>query len=129
MKILMDTHIFLWLNLEPEKIPKHLYQFLLDYDNQLFLSHVSIWEMMIKSELGKLQLNQSIEEMITTQIQENDVKLLSIDLKHIYKLKDLPQIHKDPFDRLLIAQSISENMFLMSVDQKFSLYKLNQLLS
>lgn len=82
----------------------------------------SLWEMQIKNQLGKLNFEVSIPDMLNVQQQDNDLKVLDIQLEHIYRLKDLPRHHNDPFDRLLLSQSLKENMPLISADTKFDQY-------
>ncbi|MCI5150628.1 MAG: type II toxin-antitoxin system VapC family toxin [Candidatus Electrothrix sp. MAN1_4] len=127
MKLLLDTHIFLWLNSEPEKIPPAAYGACADPENQLYLSHVSPWEIQIKQQLGKLRLSATLPELIETQERMNDLNMLSIELPHIYALQQLPYHHNDPFDRLLIAQAQVESMVLVTVDHKISLYEVETL--
>ncbi len=103
MKLLLDTHIFLWLNFEPEKLSDHIRDVCSDSANQLYLSMVSPWEIQIKQQLGKLKFQSPLNKLINVQIEQNDLILLPIQLKHIYALSDLPHIHKDPFDRLDVA--------------------------
>jgi len=122
MKLLLDTHIFLWLNFKPEKLSDNIRNVCSDSANQLYLSMVSPWEIQIKQQLGKLKFQSPLSKLINVQIEQNDLNLLSIQLKHICALGDLPHIHKDPFDRLLIAQSHVESMRLVSTDKKFQQY-------
>ena len=122
MNLLLDTHIFLWLNQSPEKLPFDLLDLCKDSANTLFLSHVSPWEIQIKTNLGKLDLNVPLHKMIETQQHDNDLKLLPIELAHIYVLEKLEHHHNDPFDRLLIAQAMVENMPIVTVDSKIKLY-------
>jgi PIN domain nuclease of toxin-antitoxin system len=124
MKLLLDTHIFLWLNSEPEKVPPAAYAACCDPHNQLYLSHVSPWEIQIKQQLGKLQLRATLSGLMETQARENGLIMLPIELAHIYALSQLPFHHKDPFDRLLIAQARIESMVLVTADRKISLYDL-----
>jgi PIN domain nuclease of toxin-antitoxin system len=116
MNLLLDTHIFLWLNEQPEKLSANILSHCEDTNNTLFLSHVSPWEIQIKHQLGKLELDESLQAMIETQQQDNDLQLLPIKLAHIYALAQLPFHHRDPFDRLLIAQAMDEEMSFVSVD-------------
>ncbi len=127
MKLLLDTHIFLWLNSEPEKVPPAAYEACRDSHNQLYLSHVSPWEIQIKQQVGKLQLRAALSELIETQAKENGLTMLPIELAHIYALSQLPCHHNDPFDRLLIAQARIESMVLVTVDCKISLYNIEVL--
>jgi PIN domain nuclease of toxin-antitoxin system len=122
MNLLFDTHIFLWLNQSPEKLPMDVLELCNDSANTLFLSHVSPWEIQVKTNLGKLDLNVPLHKMIETQQHDNDLKLLPIELTHIYALARLEHHHNDPFDRLLIAQAMVENMPIVTVDSKIKLY-------
>jgi PIN domain nuclease of toxin-antitoxin system len=123
MKILLDTHTFMWWDNEPEKIPKASFDLICDPSNELFLSLVSIWEMQIKIQLGKLKLKADLESIVDSQQVENDIKLLDIKVSHILELSNLPNHHKDPFDRLLIAQSKIEKVSLVSCDAIFKQYE------
>lgn len=125
MKLLIDTHVFLWLRNAPEKIPTAIKQAYQDVNNDVFLSIASVWEMQIKHQLNKLTLDFSLDELITQQQLENDLQLLSIQVDHIYALSYLPFHHSDPFDRLIISQSQCENMSLISADKVFNQYDIN----
>ncbi len=122
MKLLLDTHIFLWIADEPEHIPKHLMPALADESNELWLSVVSIWEMQIKRQIGKLKAQMPLADLIAQQQQSNDIRLLPVTAEHIYELDKLPFHHKDPFDRLLIAQANHEDLTLVSVDPLMTVY-------
>jgi PIN domain nuclease of toxin-antitoxin system len=121
MNLLLDTHIFLWLNQNIENIPAHILALCEDTANTLYFSPASAWEIQIKHQLGKLELAVSLSEMIETQ-QQNGLMLLPILLTHIYALAQLENYHQDPFDRLLIAQSTVESMPLVTVDKKIIAY-------
>lgn len=121
MKLLLDTHSFLWWNNKPENLPSRILEICQNPDNTLIVSVVSIWEMQIKSQLGKLRLNKPLIEIIK-QEQENGLEILPVEAAHIFKLDSLPTHHKDPFDRLLIAQAIVEGAILISADPIFSQY-------
>jgi PIN domain nuclease of toxin-antitoxin system len=122
MNLLLDTHVFMWWNSEPERIPTDTLRLLQDPNHNLFLSLVSLWEMQIKIQLGKLTLREDLEIMVQYEQERNNLSLMAIKLPHILKLKDLPHYHKDPFDRLLIAQSQLENATLVSRDSAFQNY-------
>ena len=122
MKYLLDTHIFLWLNEEPEKLSSTMRLVCEDPANTLVISLVSLWEIQIKQQLGKLQLDLPWRQMLDTQQQDNGLLLLPIEIKHISALEKLPSIHRDPFDRLLIAQALQENMIILSADAVFTQY-------
>lgn len=122
MKLLLDTHTFIWWNSNSSKLSKRALELCSNRNNNLFLSLVSIWEITIKSQLGKLSLNESLTEIIEKQQKVNNLQILPIDLNHILALHDLPLHHRDPFDRLLISQAILENATLISRDSVFQYY-------
>lgn len=125
MNLLLDTHVFLWLNDTPEKLSSTALAACQDENNTLFLSLASAWEIQIKQQLGKLELRESLQTLISTQQQQNGLQLLPIELAHIEALSQLPTVHRDPFDRLLIAQSIQQHMHIVSADQVFTGYPVN----
>jgi len=122
MKLLLDTHVFIWWASASENLSEKVLKACTDRRNELFLSVTSAWEMQIKVQLGKLELDQSLEELINLQRKTNNIQLLPISFAHILELGNLPSIHGDPFDRLLIAQAIKENLKLVSKDRVFSNY-------
>ena len=95
--------------------------------NTLVLSVVSVWELQIKYQLGKLTLRAPLSQIVSDQQRENGIEILLVTLSHILALDQLPPIHKDPFDRLLIAQSIAENIAVLSVDAVFKNYPISLL--
>lgn len=125
MKLLIDTHVLLWLAGDSKNLSTKVVDLILDEQNSLFLSFASIWEIQIKSQLGKLNITKLLPELIQQQCQLNDIQLLEVKLEHIYALNDLQNYHRDPFDRLLIAQTQTENMTLVSADRIFALYDVN----
>lgn len=127
MNLLLDTHTFLWAVDCPEKLSERIVQLLADEANIWCLSLASVWEIQIKSQLGKLQLSLPLSELIETQQQINDLLLLPIELNHIYALTELSQHHRDPFDRLLIVQSRVEQMPLLSRDSVFDTYGVDRI--
>jgi PIN domain nuclease of toxin-antitoxin system len=127
MQLLLDTHSFIWWSINSEKLSVTGQDLLFDRNNRLFLIVASVWEMQIKLQLGKLQLNPSLQELIKNQITINNLEILSIDLAHIWTLATLIHYHKDPFDRLLISQSITEIMPILSVDEIFDRYPVQRI--
>src|SRR4051794_6333103 len=107
MNLLPDTHAFLWFVVESlgGDLPAPTKELLEDGNNELFLSVASIWEIAIKISTGKLHLPQPIVQIAESQIQSGDVRLLNITLAHLNLIETMPLHHKDPFDRLLIAQA------------------------
>ncbi|MDX2076155.1 MAG: type II toxin-antitoxin system VapC family toxin [bacterium] len=122
MNFLIDTHVFIWLDIDKKRLSKRVIDVIEDVNNTLYLSLVSVWEMQIKIQLGKLQLNNILTETLGFQQQVNRIELLPIELSHILALNQLPYHHNDPFDRLLIAQAQIENLTLITDDSKILLY-------
>ncbi len=122
MKLLLDTHTFIWWDSEPSQLSERILTMCQDNSNTLFLSVVTVWEMQIKSQLRKLKLNLPLADLIENQQRINDIQLLPINLEHVLELDRLPLHHKDPFDRLLIAQTNIEEAILLSKDAAFSAY-------
>ena len=119
MKLLLDTHAFLWLNDESERLTQTVKDLCSSGEYEFYLSMASPWEMQIKHQLGKLSLAMPIVELVIKNTQENNIQLLPIDLSHINYLEQLPSHHKDPFDRIIIAQAIIEGMTIISIDHAF----------
>jgi len=105
MKLLLDTHAFIWWDSEPSKLSPQAFTLCQDQANTIFISVVSVWKMQIKFQLGKLKLKLPLATLIESQQQTNGIEVLPITLMHVLELDNLPMYHKDPFDRLLIAQS------------------------
>ncbi len=118
MKIIIDTHIFLWAISEPDKIDVSQRTELETVVNTIYVSSVSIVELMIKSSLGKLQLNFDPVEIA----EKSGFELLDFSAQDAMQLKEMPFHHKDPFDRMLIAQSLARDIAVMTNDGKFGLY-------
>ena len=114
MNILLDTHVFLWLRTEPEKVTEKVLAAYYDMDNDVFLSMASIWEIQIKQQLSRLELEIPLNRLIDEQCVRNGLQILPIETQHIFALADLPFHHKDPFDRLILSQSKFENLFFSS---------------
>jgi PIN domain nuclease of toxin-antitoxin system len=129
MDILLDTHTFLWLinKLYHSKLSETANSLFLNKQNLFYLSIASVWEIAIKVNLGKLNLEQPIENFILPQLQENDINLLGISFQHAVKVAELPHHHRDPFDRMLIAQSLVENLPILSRDKAFDAYNVQRL--
>jgi PIN domain nuclease of toxin-antitoxin system len=127
MNVLLDTHTLIWFSISPSRLSERIINLLSDADNNLFLSIASVWEMQIKFQLGKLNLNLPLPELIETQKQTNGLQILPIELSHIYTLDGLPNHHRDPFDRILVAQTIFEKIPLLSIDAIFDAYPINRI--
>ena len=122
MKLLLDTHIFIWWDSNPDQLSVQARSLCEDANNTLLLSLASVWEMQIKSQLGKLTFHRPLADSISSQQQTNGLEVLPIELGHLFALSQLPQHHKDPFDRLLIAQARVEQITLLSADSVFQQY-------
>ena len=127
MNLLLDTHILIWLIDGSEKLNKTARHAIEDESNSLYLSIASLWEITIKTSLGKLELGIPLEQITTNFILPSGFKILPIHLSHLLVLKDLPFHHRDPFDRMLISQAISESLTLVSEDRAFGDYTVKTL--
>lgn len=125
MKILLDTHAFLWLVSDHPRLSDVAKAVFLDNSNELFLSAVSGFEIAVKHGLGKLKLSESPTEFIRRRIENNNLIELPISMEHATNLQNLPLIHRDPFDRLLISQSMVESIPLLSADQQMRAYSID----
>lgn len=121
MNLLLDTHSFIWWDSDPGQLSAPALAALRDPANSVWLSTVSVWEIIIKSQLGKLNLRLPLADIVTHQ-QTNGLQILSATLPHVLAVETLPLVHKDPFDRLLAAQSIVEGARLVSADAVFKHY-------
>ena len=122
MRILLDTHAFLWLVMDDSKLSDRARSIFLDADNELLISAVIGFEIAIKYTLGKLELAEPPRDFIENRIRNNALTQLPISLSHTYRLSHLPLHHRDPFDRLLISQALEEDIPLLSADSAFRLY-------
>jgi PIN domain nuclease of toxin-antitoxin system len=126
MKLLLDTHTLIWWATSSEKLSLKVLDLLDDRQNDLLLSVASIWEMQIKCQDGKLELGKSLSQLVSNQIANNGLRVLPIEPKHVYALQSLPSIHRDPFDRIMIAQAIVENLLFVSKDSVLGGYPVQQ---
>lgn len=122
MKVLLDTHTFLWFISGDSQLSGYARQLIEDPDNQRYLSVVSVWEITIKSSLGRLEVPTPSSRLIREYVWANAIELLTISSEHLDVLHDLPYHHKDPFDRMMIAQAIHEDMALLSRDMALNAY-------
>lgn len=121
MSYLLDTHTFIWFINGDTLLPKKVVNAIKDLNNQCFISIASIWEIAIKSKLNKLTLNADFDKIMEF-LDENQIEVLPIGFNHILALNNLEFHHRDPFDRILIAQSITEELILISKDKNFAFY-------
>jgi len=127
MRILLDTQAFLWIVTGNDVLSKKAKQLFLDNENDFFLSLASIWEMAIKVSLEKLAIQQPLEKFLLDHLQENAIQQLVITFRHVTKVRTLPFHHRDPFDRLLIAQALEEDISILSNDVLFDKYDVERL--
>jgi PIN domain nuclease of toxin-antitoxin system len=124
---LIDTHTFIWYITDNSRLSSQVLDLINDENNQIFLSIASIWEMGIKHRLGKLNFTLPFDIFITQQLSINDFTVLDIKISHIITVSQLPLYHRDPFDRMLIAQAVVENITVISADTVFDTYPVRRL--
>lgn len=121
MKLLLDTHLLLWAAGDPERIPQSLRELLLDQSNELYFSAASLWEIVIKRGLGRNDFRVDPLRLRRMLVAGGYVEL-SIESEHALAVESLPPLHKDPFDRMLLAQARSEGLQLVTVDRQIQQY-------
>ena len=126
MKLLLDTHTFLWF-IDDSPLLSAKGKILLEADNELLLSIGSLWEIAIKLCLGKLTVAMPTEVLMTQQLTSNDLDVLSITAPHLVTVSTLPLHHRDLFDRLIIAQAMVEQIPIVSADPAFDTYPIQRL--
>ena len=127
MRVLLDTHTFLWASSNKPKLSPTALALIEDADNELLLSVVSVWEMSIKFSNGKLVLPESPSAFVSAQMQDIGFEILPLVLRHLAPIATLPFHHRDPFDRLLVAQCLIEDLPLISADVLFDAYGITRL--
>jgi PIN domain nuclease of toxin-antitoxin system len=121
MRYLIDTHVVIWMAEDSEKLPPKMKKILEDEENKIYLCTISLWEIAIKMNLGKLDLGVRLDEFFIN-IEQRDFSILHIENDYLNALSDLPYIHKDPFDRLLISTALTENLTIMTIDENIQQY-------
>jgi len=127
MNILLDTHTFLWWIDNHPRLSPRARELISDSSNTLFLSAASGWEISIKSKLGKLTLSGDLEHFMAEQLATNAIRSLPIEMSHTLHVYTLPAHHRDPFDRILIAQSQMEDMPILTTDPRIAQYPVQTL--
>lgn len=122
MRALLDTHVFLWWVDDSPKLSERSRDIIADEHNEILFSVVSAWEIVIKVGVGKLSLTDPPDTFIPEQLSQNDMEILPMSLDHALRVHELPDHHKDPFDRLLVAQSLVEGIPVISADPGVSRY-------
>jgi len=127
MKLLLDTHAALWLFNEHEKLSSNARQSILDETNELYISIISAWEVAIKTSIGKLGDFRGGVKAFLSSVNNSPMTLLPVTSEQVVLVETLPFIHRDPFDRLLIASAISENMSIVTIDENIQKYPVSVL--
>jgi PIN domain nuclease of toxin-antitoxin system len=124
LKFLIDTHVILWLLDDYSNLSKFAQESILDTKSSIFVSKVSLFEISIKKNISKLNIQYSINGILN-ELKNQNIEILEIEQKHLDYYINLPvfENHKDPFDRLLIATAATENLTLISIDEKFKNYQ------
>jgi len=122
MKALVDTHVFLWWITDDPRISDRVIEIIEDGRNELYFSSASCWEIAIKSTLGRIELPDRPDSFIATQLHLNRIEPLPIHIRHALNVINLPEIHKDPFDRMLISQAQLENLPIVTNDSVIEKY-------
>jgi PIN domain nuclease of toxin-antitoxin system len=127
VNLLLDTHSFLWFISGNERLSTAARRLIEDSASQPYLSAASLWEMAIKVSLGRLHLGLPFGDLIPEQMRRNGIRLLGIKVEHVMPVTTMPFHHRDPFDRLLVAQAIVEQMPIVSADPAFDAYPIERL--
>lgn len=127
MKLLLDAHSFLWWIMNVNKISRIATILIERLDNELYLSSASVWEIAIKTSIGKLELTEPLDTFIVSQLAKNQIQELPVCNIHAVHVAQLPWHHRDPFDRIIIAQSLTEAMPIISKDEIFDAYGVQRL--
>lgn len=127
MRILLDTQCWLWLCASPERLSSKTIARLADPSTARLLSAASVWEMVIKFRLGKLPLPLHPRDFVPSRLAITQTEIVEISAAHALRIADLPEHHPDPFDRMIIAQALVENTFLLTADRAFSAYEVELL--
>lgn len=127
MRLLLDTHIFLWFIIGDRRLSENMRDNICDPDNEVYLSVVSLWEAIIKYQLGKLSLPQPPNVYLPIQRQKHQIASLSLNEASVSQLANLAKIHRDPFDRMLICQALEHGLTIVTVDDAICAYPVSVL--
>ena len=122
MRLLLDTHSLLWFLTGADELTARARALIENKENQRYVSAASLWEIAIKVNLGKLVLTEPFALLFPRELQRNQMAVLPVDVQHLAKLVELPLHHRDPFDRLLAAQALAEQMSVVGCDAAFDAY-------
>lgn len=129
MKLLLDTCTFLWFILIDAKLPKKVLAQICDAKNEAYLSVISIWEIILKHRVGRLKLPKEIMHYIDQEKARNGLRILELDEATVYHMYKLSDIHRDPFDRILVCQALEHGMSLVTPDSAITAYPVKTLWS
>jgi PIN domain nuclease of toxin-antitoxin system len=121
MKAILDTNAFLWAITGDRRLSRRAQQVFVA-PNDLWLSVASVWEILVKAQIGKLPLPKPTGPYIVKKLSENKIEVLPISLDHVIRIESLPAHHRDPFDRIVIAQAIEEELPVITADLQFERY-------
>ena len=127
MKVLLDTHVFLWAISEDPRLSSSARKIFTAADSENLLSVASVWEILVKAEAGRLPFPRPASSYLRTQLRKTSTAVLPILLSHVLRLESLPLHHRDPFDRIILAQALEEEIPVVSADSKFHLYPIEVL--
>jgi len=127
VRLLLDTQAFLWHALNDRRLSAKAGSLIADPNNILEFSPASYWEIAIKISIGKYNLNQPFQDFMDQQIKDNDLRILPVQVHHVAALVNLPFHHKDPFDRLLVAQALVEQVPIVSNDSALDQYPITRM--
>ena len=127
MRFIIDTHIFLWALTDDDKLSKKARLLVEDVNHQLVISIASLWEMAVKVSIGKLEQKRTFTELIEISVRGKGIELLPIMPAHLDAVATLPLHHRDPFDRLIIAQGVAETLPILTNDKVFAAYPIKLL--
>ncbi len=122
MRLLLDTHTFLWWITDSPQLSRRARRMITSGDNEIYFSAASGWEIAVKASLGRVVLPEDPERFIPRQLAANAFQTLPLQLRHALRVYGLPDLHRDPFDRMLIAQAMAEGLAILSGDTQFSGY-------
>jgi PIN domain nuclease of toxin-antitoxin system len=125
MRFLLDTNTWLWMTLRSENLGPHTRRVLQDSKNEIYLSVVSAWEIVIKARLGKLEVIGEPDDFVRTCLKKQRIHALDTALEHVLAVANLPMPHRDPFDRLLVAQAYVEKLPFISSDERLRSYPIS----
>jgi PIN domain nuclease of toxin-antitoxin system len=125
VRLLLDTHAFLWWVTDDDRLSEEAGDLIADGANDVYLSAASVWEIAIKAALGRLRLPQDVWSFTPAQLEKNAFQALPVHVSHAVAVIALPDLHRDPFDRMLVAQAVSEGLTIVSDDPHISRYSVS----